>query len=532
MSRSLRPIVLAASVLAAMFLPGVAFAPNSPAFAATTPGARVQVYLTDPDLAKAALSRESSETFTSARLPRGVRTLNVDDHIGYQSMVGFGAAMTDSSDWLIHNYLSPGLRRTVLTNLFSAGRGIGLNFVRIPIGASDFTAGGTAYTYDDMPAGQTDPTLFNFSVKHDLSYVIPTLQQMLKINPQVDLISTEWTAPGWMKANDRTDDLGRSGTLLTEDYPTLAAYLVKFIQAYQSYGIPIWGITPENEPGTPVSYPSMNLTPANEAQFIAQDMAPAFAAAAITTRIYGGDTGGAEPSYADAVESNTAAAAATSGIAWHCYGGQQGIAAFRNLFTSVQDLMTECSPGIVPYTGAEAAIDAVRNWASTASLWNVALNPEGGPVQAPNSGCHACTGLLTINEGTHKVTYNQNYYQVGQLSKFVQRGAVRIDTPRWVSDYRDAGGYHVTSGLDNVAFLNPNGSRVLVAYNHSGQSITFGVSWNYKQFSYTLAAGATVTFVWNGSESGTPVKTPARCFAAGVTYRTKQAKVIAVQPKC
>jgi glucosylceramidase len=526
MSRKVQLLALCVIVVFCMLAPDAAVAPMTPAFAATPTNVTAQVYETDPDLTKAALTHEPSVTFTNTPLARGVKVLDVDDHIGYQSIIGFGAAMTDSSAYLIHNYLSPAARQQVLTNLFSPTNGIGLNFMRVPIGASDFTAGASPYTYDDVAAGKTDPTLANFSIKHDLSYVIPTLKQMLKINSAVDLITTEWTAPSWMKANDKPDDLGRSGTLLPSAYPALAQYLVKFIQAYQAAGIPIWGITPENEPGTPVSYPSMNLTPEADAQFIAQDLAPAFAAAALTTRIYGGDTGGAEPSYAEATEQFAAAASAVSGVAWHCYGGQQGITAFHNLFQGVQNLMTECSPGIIPYTGAEAAIDAVRNWASSAALWNVALNGEGGPVQAPNSGCHSCTGLIQINQGTHKVTYGLNYYQLGQLTKFVQRGAVRIDTQRWVSDYRNSSGYHVSLGLDNVGFVNPDGSRVLVAYNHSTQPITFGVSWNYKQFSYTLPAAATVTFKWSGSEPKAPVSTDmARCVDAGVSYAAAKSGV-------
>ena len=194
--------------------------------------------------------------------------------------------------------------------------------------------------------------------------------------------------------------------------------------------------------------------------------------------------------------------------------------------------MTECSQGIIPYTGAEAAIDAMRNWASTAMLWNVALNPEGGPVQAPNQGCGSCTGLLTINQGTHKVTYDADYYQLGQLSKFVQRGAVRIATPRGVQDYRNATGYHVSAGLDNVAFLNPDGSRVLVAYNHSAKAITFGVSWNYQQFSYTLDPGATVTFKWSGAESRAAVDTVSSCLNSGVNYFAGPNGQVSATPAC
>ncbi len=130
-------------------------------------------------------------------------------------------------------------------------------------------------------------------------------------------------------------------------------------------------------------------------------------------------------------------------------------------------------------------------------LWNLALDPSGGPVQPPNSGCHGCTGLLKVSERTHRFSYSNNYYQLGQLSKFVQRGAVRIRSDRWVSEFKDvAGPYGVTTGLDNVAFLDPNGTRVLIAYNNSPQGLRFAVSWHGRSFAYTLAAGATVTFTW------------------------------------
>jgi glucosylceramidase len=524
--RRLAPLLSA--LAGALLIPTVAPALASAAGSVSP----VQVVMTDADLHQAALTQEPDMTFSSASLPRGEPVLDVDDHITYQSVIGFGAAMTDSSAYLIHNYLSPAQRATVLQQLFNPRSGLGLNFVRVPIGGSDFTAGGSAYTYDDLPAGDSDPDLADFSVAHDLSYVIPTLQQMLAVNSAIDVISTEWTAPAWMKANDLTSDIGRTGALLGSDYSVLARYVVKFVQAYAAAGIPIWAVTPANEPGTAVSYPSMELTPAAEAQYVAEDLGPAFASADLNTRIYGGDTGGAEPSYAEATEANSGSASAVSGEAWHCYGGQQGITAFHKLYPDVQDLMTECSQGIIPYTGAEAAIDAMRNWASTATLWNIALNPEGGPVQAPNSGCGRCTGLLTINEGLHTIKYNADYYQLGQFSKFVQRGAVRIDTPRWVQDYRNASGYHVSGGLDNVAFLNPDGSRVLVAYNHSAQPITFGVSWDYEQFSYTLDPGATVTFTWSGTEPREAVDRVSRCLNSGVSYFSDASGTVSAEPNC
>jgi glucosylceramidase len=143
-------------------------------------------------------------------------------------------------------------------------------------------------------------------------------------------------------------------------------------------------------------------------------------------------------------------------------------------------------------------IGAVRNWASAVTLWNLALDPSGGPVQAPNSGCGGCTGLVTINESNHTVSFNLAYYQLGQIGEFLQRGAWRISSNSFVSYYQhSSSSYGVTSGLDDVAFLNPDGSRVLVAYNTSSAAISFAVDWGGRTFTYSLAPQATVTFRWD-----------------------------------
>jgi glucosylceramidase len=105
---------------------------------------------------------------------------------------------------------------------------------------------------------------------------------------------------------------------------------------------------------------------------------------------------------------------------------------------------------------------------------------------------------VTINERTHRAALNANYYQLGQVSKFVRRGAVRIASDRWVSDYASNTtiNYGVTPGLDNVALRNPDGSKVLVAYDNSPHPIRFQIAWRRRAFTYTLDAGSTVTFTW------------------------------------
>ncbi len=431
------------------------------------------------------------ETPRTASVP----VIHVDDAAHYQRVTGFGAAMTDSSAWLLYTQLPPPVRRLVMNALFGAG-GIHLDFVRVPMGASDFTVAGQPYSYDDLPSGQSDPELAQFSLAHDQAYIIPALRQMLAINPGVEILATPWSPPPWMKANAAFDNLHDRGTLAPGSFGALANYFVKFIEAYAAAGVPISAITPQNEPGAVVPYPGLSLPEPDEAKFIASYLAPALSAAGLRTKVYGVDTGAALP-YAQALLASPAAAY-LSGIAWHCYGGLGTLAALAQLAPAVDQIVSECSPGIIPYSSAEVGISATRNGASAVALWNLALDPEGGPVQQPNVACRGCAGVVTVSEQAHHARLGSNFYQLGQLSKFVQRGAIRIGSERFVTDFRLASGaYGVTPGLDDVAFLNPDGGKVLVAHNGGRTPARFAVAWRARAFTYTLQPGATVTFIWS-----------------------------------
>jgi glucosylceramidase len=451
----------------------------------------VQVTLTTQDL-QSALSPMPPLHFRASKphLP----IIAVNDAVRFQQITGFGAALTDSSAWLLYDELPPGARAHVLQDLFGSS-GIYLRFVRIPVAASDFSATGVPYSYDDLPAGRSDPLLNGFSISHDLAYIVPTLQAILRINPAMFTFASPWSAPPWMKASDAFDNLLGQGILLQADYEPYAEYLVRFIEAYAESGIPITAITPENEPVSASAFPAMQLDEPAEAEFISQYLAPALAAAGLPTYIYGLDSGGGL-AYAQALLSGPAQPS-LSGIAWHCYGGMNDMSTLHEEFPEVDQLVSECSPGITPYSAAETAIDATRNWASAVALWNLALDPSGGPVQPPNSGCRGCTPLITVSEQTHQASLHLNYYQFGQVSKFVQPGAFRVASSRFVSDYQSATGpYGVTPGLDDVAFLNPNGTKVVVVDNNSVISKPFAIGWRSRYFSYTLPRKAVVTFVW------------------------------------
>jgi glucosylceramidase len=457
-------------------------------------GPWVSVTLTRASL-RAALKPMRPLRFSSA--PVNVRTLDLNPAVSYQQMIGFGAAMTDSSAWLLHEQLPPAVGARVMRSLFSAS-GIHLSFTRVPIGASDFTAKRVPYTYDDLPVGQADPRLRDFSIAHDKAYIIPALREMLAVNPEVKVLASEWSPPAWMKANGALNNLHGQGTPLRADYAVLAFYIAEFIVAYQQHGIAIWGLTPQNEPYARVPYPGMRFTSRTEALFISRDLAPILALGKLHTKVFGDDD--TRLGFAEGLMKSPAARD-LGGMAWHCYKGQQEISQFHRRYPAMVNLLSECSPGIIPYSAAEVAIDGARNWASGINLWNLALNKTGGPVEPPDQGCPHCTGLVTVSEPSHTATYNANYYELGQVSKFVQPGAVRIDTQRWVSDFtvpgkHGPGGYGVSKGLDNVAFRNPDGGYVLICHENSDAPVTFGVQAGGLRFKYRLPGHATVTFTW------------------------------------
>jgi O-glycosyl hydrolase len=360
---------------------------------------------------------------------------------------------------------------------------------------------GSAYSYDDMPLGQSDdPSLTHFSIGHDLPYIIPTLRQALAINPGLQILANPWSPPGWMKANDSLDNQNDAGTLLTGDYGALASYFVKVIQAYAAQGVPIDAITPQNEPrssGSGTAYPGLTLPEPDEAQFISQNLAPALSAAGLHPKIYGNDLSWGSAAYASGLVSDPAAGTHLSGIAWHCYfGSPTAMSQLEQAAPSLDQIVDECSPEIRSFGTPEFLISALRNWSSVVSVWTTATDPSGGPIQ-PGNNCGGCRGLVTIDPNARTATLRTEYYQLGQLSAFVHPGAHRIDSPDFVSYGVNGSNVEtVTPGLDDVAFLNPDGSKVLVTFNNSTTPTTFSVQSDGRYFTYTIPAQAMTTFLW------------------------------------
>ena len=206
----------------------------------------------------------------------------IDTSRTFQTIMGFGAALTDSSSWLIQHRLTAQQRNAFLREMFGPPPGLELNMTRLTIGASDFSL--RHYSLDDVPAGQADPGLEHFNIAADLDDVILTVREALAINPRLHIIASPWSAPGWMKTTGSL--IG--GTLLAQYEPTFATYLVKYVAAMRGHGIPIWALTVQNEPAfQPGNYPGMELGPAARARIIGQYLGPALANHEPRTRILG-----------------------------------------------------------------------------------------------------------------------------------------------------------------------------------------------------------------------------------------------------
>jgi O-glycosyl hydrolase len=422
-------------------------------------------------------------------------TIHVDNEKRYQQMVGFGADFTDSSAWLVYNKLNTEQRNTLMNRLFSPASGIGLNFLRQPMGASDFSTSGN-YSYDDMPSGQTDPNLDHFSIQHDTAYIIPLLKQASQLNTNLKIMASPWSAPGWMKSSGSM--IG--GKLNANAFEPFANYFVKYIQAYQAQGIPIDYVTPQNEPlFTPSGYPGMSFPAIEESNFIKNNLGPAFTKNDIHTKILAYDHNWDQLGYPETILSDSSAANYISGIAWHCYGGTIGAQSeAHNAYPNKDAFMTECSGGTwvgsdqnaLQGTLGNLVINGSRNWAKGVLLWNMALDPANGPT---NGGCNTCRGVVTVDPATGNVTYNMDYYALGHASKFVKPGAYRIASNTFGS-----------GSIEDVAFENPDGTKVLITINSGTSANTFKVDLGNKSFNYTLTAGAAATFTWSEDSHGNP----------------------------
>lgn len=487
-----RAAALAACALAAAFVaaPGPATAANE----------TVNIWLTTTDDAGGrhvtrGLQPQTPIAF-AATSPGANQTITVNENNRYQTFVGGGASFTDTAAWLMNSSgaLSQSTRDATMRALFDPVNGIGLGFIRNPMGASDLAR--FNYSYDDMPAGQTDPNLNNFSIAHDLADVIPLSKQARALNPNVKIMGSPWSAPGWMKDNGKFTN---RGWLQSQYYGAYAQYFVKYVQASQAAGLPIDFVSVQNEPtccGTDdTNYGSMNWNGSGLLYFSKNNLLPAFHAAGINTKLLVLDYNWGNYNDLGSVPLADAGLRGDSlfgGIAWHGYGGDVNLqTTIHNQYPNVDAYDTEHSGGTwVGNQHHDDMLDIInytRNWGKTVTKWSLAVDQNMGPH---SGGCGTCTGLVTVHNGDSRhgqVDYTVEYYTMGHLTKFVRYGANRIDSS-------------ANSTIPNVAWRNPDGSKALLAYNGGTSAQSLKVNWGNQAFTYTIPARTSATFTWTGAQ--------------------------------
>ena len=407
--------------------------------------------------------------------------IDVDSTQTFQTIDGFGYALTGGSAFVINRINAAG-KSALLQELFGTdSTSIGISYLRLSIGASDLNA--AVFSYDDMPAGQEDTALQHFSIDQDKIDLIPVLKQILAINPSIKIMATAWSAPPWMK----TSNSSVAGSLKAQNFSVYAKYYTRYIQAMKAEGITIDAVTPQNEPLNPDNNPSMVMTAADQMLFVKNNLGPAFRSAGLNTKIVLYDHNCDKPDYPLAILQDSTARSYTDGSAFHLYAGDiSALSVVHNAYPDKKLYFTEQYTGSASVFADElkwhlknVIIGSMRNWSSIALEWNLANDPSFGP-HTPG-GCTTCKGALTVNNDA--VTRNVAYYIIAHVSKFVPPGSVRI-------------GSSVIGNLQSVAFKTPSGKKILVVENDGNTNTTFNVRFNNKWFTTTLAAGDVSTYSW------------------------------------
>lgn len=464
----------------------------------------VAVYQTTPDLKQGLTQQPRLHFSADAGAVEDTALIAVDDAQRFQNIDGFGASLTDAAAWLFAKKLTPAQTDAAFEMLFARKKGIAINFLRQPVGSSDLAV--TFYSFDDLckqstkacttPAGVTDDELEHFSLAHDQEYILPLLKKALAIDPGIHVMLTPWSPPGWMKTTGSM--LGSDAATKTEShlrpeaYDAFAQYLARTIEGYQAAGVPVWALSVENEPlFAPPTYSGMKMEAAEQAKFLGEALGPALKATHLNPKVMVYDHNWDRPDYPETVLRDAKAGALAAGTAWHHYAGEPSVMTKNHEeFPEKDQWVTESSGGTwqkgdVLAEEAGELIAVMRNWAKSYVLWALATDQNHGPFVG---GCDTCRGLVTIDTSDPnavKVRPELDYYVLGQASKFLTPGAVRI-----ASD-EPAG-----TQIKDVAFENADGTMVVYTLNAGSVEQKVTIRFHKKSVTTTIPAGAVATFVW------------------------------------
>jgi len=433
----------------------------------------------------------------SAKQNMSPSTININPSERFQSMDGFGAALTGSSCYNLLK-MSKEDRAKFLKETFSDSEGLGFGYIRISIGCSDFSL--SEYTCCDTKG------IENFALTtEETDYVIPILKEILAIQPGLKIMGSPWTCPRWMKVNNLTElkpfESWTSGQLNPAHYQDYATYFVKWIQAFTGAGIPIYSVTPQNEPLNRGNSASLFMGWEEQRDFVRDALLPAFKTAGITSKIYLFDHNYNYDNMADQNDYpvkiyEAGVSDGIAGAAYHNYGGRRSeLLDIHEKKPDKELVFTETSIGTwndgrnlenrLTADMEDIALGTVNNWCKAVIVWNLMLDSERGPNR--EGGCRTCYGAVDIDRSNYKtITRNSHYYIIGHLSAVVKAGAVRIGTSGYAAD-----------GIMSSAFENTDGSYAFVISNSSTESKKITIDDGEHHFGYEIPSKSVASFKWN-----------------------------------
>ncbi len=455
----------------------------------------VTVYVTTNDRAKDFVRSEIALGDKQAASPC---VITIDPSVRYQTMDGFGAAVTGSTCYNLMR-MAPEDRTAFLKETFSDTEGMGYSYIRISIGCSDFSL--SEYTCCDTKGVE------NFTLQsEEKEYVIPILKEILAISPSIKILGSPWTCPRWMKVDNLKDlrpfESWTSGQLNPAYYQDYATYFVKWIQAMEAEGIPIEAITPQNEPLNRGNSASLFMGWEEQLSFVRDALGPKLKETGLKTKIYAFDHNYnydnmlEQQGYPMKIYEDENAASFLTGAAYHNYGGdREELNNVNGKFPDKELIFTETSIGMwndgrnlekrLMEDMEETALGTVNNWCKAVIVWNLMLDNERGPNR--EGGCQTCYGAVDIDRSDYKtITRNSHYYIIGHLSSVVKPGAVRIGSKGYTAD-----------GIMYSAFENLDGTEALVLLNNTDEAKNITVNSGERSFTYEVPAKAVASFRWN-----------------------------------
>ncbi|MCW4468090.1 glycosyl hydrolase [Flavobacterium sp. MFBS3-15] len=430
-------------------------------------GNTVKVYTT-AEKTQLRLSQSADLTFTDSKQPLETEfSVFVEPDKTFQTILGIGGAITDASAEVFAK-LSPEKQKEFLNAYFSSD-GIGYSIIRTHIHSCDFSSG--SYTY----IKEGDKSLKSFNIDHDKKYRIPLIKQAMNVaENKITFYVSPWSPPAFMKDSK---NMLRGGKLLPEYYQTWADYYVKFIKAYEKEGMPVWGLTIQNEPMATQTWESCIYTAEEERDFLKNYLGPTIKKELGDKKIIVWDHNrDLMVQRANTIFGDPEASKYAWGMGYHWYetwaGGKpmfQNLQKVSEAYPDKHLIFTEgCvekfDPARYQYWPngeryGEQMINDFNNGMEGWTDWNILLDEKGGPNHVGNF----CFAPVHVDTKTGEIIYTPSYYYIGHFSKFVQPEAKRVSTAA------------SRSQLQSTSFVNSNGRLVTVVMNNSDEKIKYNL---------------------------------------------------------